>query len=101
MRKILIVTAAVLVVGVGVAWRVFHVDDLIHIGAGYTAQQTCACLFISHRSLESCQGDLEPLARRAVAITVDESGGTVTTRSFFVSRATARYEKDFGCALAD
>ena len=45
------------------AWHAFHLSDLAFIGAGYAAEQTCSCLFVSHRTLESCRTDLEPLAR--------------------------------------
>jgi len=97
MRKRLLVAGAVVIVGAIVAVRFLHVPDLINIGAGYTAEQTCACLFVSHRSAESCRGDLEPLARWFVSVT--PGADTVTVRSFLVSRATARYEKQFGCTL--
>jgi hypothetical protein len=97
MRKRLFVAAAVLVVGAVFAIRLLHVPDLMHIGAGYTAEQTCACLFISHRTLDSCRGDLEPMARRFVAIT--PGADSVTARSFVFSSATARFQKTFGCSL--
>jgi hypothetical protein len=97
MRKRLLVAAAVLIVGVVVAIRVLHLPDLVHIGAGYTAEQTCACLFISRRTLESCRGDLEPMARWLVAIT--PGADSVTARSFVFSSATARFQKSFGCSL--
>src|SRR5258708_39299181 len=29
----------------------------IYIGAGYTAEQTCACVFVSHRTPDSCRGE--------------------------------------------
>jgi hypothetical protein len=99
MRKRFLLVTAVAIVGAVVAVRLLKVPDLVHIGAGYTAQQTCACLFVSHRSLESCRGDLEPMARMFVSI---KPGPTeVTARSFMVSEATARYQKNFGCALED
>jgi hypothetical protein len=99
MRKRLLLVAAVLIVVGIVAFRVFRVGDLAYIGAGYTAEQTCACLFVSHRSAESCNGDLEPMARWFVSITPGTD--TVTARSFLIARATARYQKDVGCSLQD
>lgn len=95
-KRFLVAVAAVLVAGV-VAVRVLRLPDLVHIGAGYAAEQTCACLFVSHRDLESCRGDLEPMARWFVAIT--PSADSVTARSFVLSRATARFQKNFGCSL--
>jgi hypothetical protein len=87
------------VAGAVVAWRVLRLSDLSEIGAGYAAQQTCACLFISRRSPESCRMDLDPLARRLVSVKI--GAAEVTARSMGVARATARYEKAFGCSLVD
>jgi hypothetical protein len=96
-RKRLLVGAAVLLVAGAIAWRVLHLSDLMHIGAGYVAEQTCSCLFVSGRSAESCRGDLEPLAQKLVRFTAGD--GEVTARAFFISSATARYQKGFGCTL--
>jgi hypothetical protein len=97
MRKRFLVAAAIVIVGAVLAVRALRVPDLMHIGAGYTAEQTCACLFVSRRTLESCRAELEPMARWFVAIT--PAADAVTARSFVFSRATARYQKNFGCSL--
>jgi hypothetical protein len=76
-----------------------HFFALAPIGAGYAAEQTCACLFISRRAPESCRGDLDPLARILVSVHAEESA--VTANAFGVATATARYQKDFGCTLRD
>jgi hypothetical protein len=104
MRKrslmILGLIAAVLMVAGVASWRYFHIADLVHIGAGYSARQTCACLFVSRRSAESCRADLDPLAQRL--ITVEIGAQQVTARSVGgLARATARYQMGFGCSLAD
>jgi hypothetical protein len=88
-----------LLVAVVVAWRVFRVPLLVNIGTGYAAQQTCACLFVSGRTIESCLGDLEPLARKLISI--HPGAAEVTASSFALATATARYEKGFGCSLRD
>jgi len=90
---------AVTVVAGFAAFRALRLSDLAHIGTGYAAQQTCACVFISHRSLASCVTDLEPLARRLVSVRV----GTheVTAHTLGMSRTVARYEQGFGCSLRD
>jgi hypothetical protein len=99
-RKRLALGAVVLLlVGVIVAWRVFRVPLLLDIGTGYAAQQTCACLFVSGRTIESCLGDLEPLARKLISI--DPGPAEVTASGFIVKTATARYESGFGCSLRD
>jgi hypothetical protein len=84
---------------VAIAWRSFHLSDMAVIGAGYAAEQTCSCMFISHRALESCRADLDPLARWLVS--VRSTPAEVTASAFGFARATARYDRDFGCTLED
>src|ERR1043166_446304 len=93
--------AALLVLAIAgvVAWRVLRVPLLLNIGTGYAAQQTCACMFVSGRSLDSCLGDLEPLARKLIS--VRPGTAEVTASGFALETATARYEKGFGCSLRD
>jgi hypothetical protein len=98
-KRVLLGVAAFFVVGVPVAWRVFRVSDLLHIGAGYTAQQTCACVLVSGRPLDSCMTDLDPLARRLISVRVGAS--EVTASALGLASATARFEKGFGCSLSD
>ncbi len=94
-----LIVIAVLVVAGAITWRALHLSELARIGAGYAAEQTCACLFVGARSMASCKSDLEPLAQKLVSIEVgvDE----VTATSFGVSRATAQYHKGYGCSLKD
>jgi hypothetical protein len=91
--------AGVFGAGAIAAWRMFRLSELASIGAGYAAEQTCACLFVSHRTPESCRTDLEPLARWLVSVRA--GADEVTARAFGVATATARYEKNFGCTLRD
>jgi hypothetical protein len=90
---------AILVVAGAITWRALHLSELTHIGAGYSAQQTCSCMFVSGRSLASCRSDLAPMAQKLVSIhvTLDE----VTATALGVSRATSRYHKGLGCSLQD
>jgi hypothetical protein len=98
-KQVVVGVGALFFVGAIVAWRVFRVPDLLRIGTGYTAQQTCACLLVSGRTLDSCMTDLEPLARRLISVRV---GATeVTASAFGVASATARFQKGFGCSLSD
>lgn len=99
-RKRLALGAVVLLlVAVIVAWRVFRVPLMLNIGTGYAAQQTCACLFVSARTLESCLGDLDPLARKLISI--HPGTAEVTASGFYLTTAIARYESGFGCSLRD
>ena len=98
-KRLALGVLVVLVAAVAVAWRVFRVSLLLNIGTGYAAQQTCACVFISGRTLESCLGDLDPLARKLIS--VHPGAAEVTASGLFLDTATARYEKGFGCSLRD
>ena len=79
------------------AWRTFRVSALLEAGAGYSAQQPCACLWVSGRTLESCKTDLDPLARKLVSIRV--GANQLTASGLGIATATATYEKGFGCSL--
>jgi hypothetical protein len=97
---ILGLVAALLVIAGAASWRYFRLSELAHIGAGYVARQTCACLFISRRSAHSCRMDLDPLAQRVVSVEIGPQ--QVTARSMGgIARATARYQPGSGCALSD
>jgi hypothetical protein len=98
-KRILFGVAAVIVIASAIAWQKLRLTELSHIGAGYAAEQTCSCVFVSGRTLESCVNDLEPLARRVISVRV--GNGEVTGRALFVAAATARYEEAFGCSLRD
>lgn len=89
--------ALVILLAAAFAWRRYRVSALLDAGAGYSAQQTCACLWVSGRTLESCKTDLDPLARRLVSIRV--GADEVTASGFGIATATASYEKGFGCSL--
>jgi hypothetical protein len=98
-KRIALGVVVFLVVAVAIAWRVFRVPLMVNIGTGYVAQQTCACLFVSGRTIDSCLGDLDPLARKLIS--VHPGADEVTASGFAVVTATARYEKGFGCSLRD
>jgi hypothetical protein len=89
--------AFAILLGAVFAWRTFRVSALLDAGAGYSAQQTCACLWVSGRALESCKTDLDPLARKLVAIHVGTN--EVTASGLGVATATATFEKGSGCSL--
>ena len=98
-RKRTLFGAAAVIVMAAVAWKTLRLAELSHIGAGYAAEQTCSCVFVSGRPLESCVNDLEPLARGVISVRVGDR--EVTGTALFVSAATARYEEAFGCSLRD
>ncbi len=71
---------------------------LAFIGAGYAAQQTCACLFTSGRSLDSCRGDLDKLAQRMVRL---EPGEHLVHARAVLASATSRWDPVYGCMLEE
>ena len=74
---------------------------LMRIGTGYAAKQTCSCVFISGRTKENCQKDLEPLARRTISISIAQGEPEVWTHAFGWVRARARYQRNLGCSLIE
>jgi hypothetical protein len=78
-----------------------HLLTLVRIGPGYSAEITCACVFVSGRTPESCSGDLDLLARRLVSVSVAPASRSVTASSFGLVRRTARYLDGYGCSLED
>lgn len=94
-----LIVIAVLVLAGAITWRALHLTEMAYIGAGYAAEQTCSCMFISARSLASCKTDLEPLAQKLVSVSVNLD--EVTATAFGFSKATARYHKGLGCSLKD
>ena len=99
-RKLIVFGVLAVFVFAGlVVWRKLRLSELVNIGAGYAAEQTCACIFISHRPLASCTTDLEPLAQRLVSVRVGTN--EVSAHTFGLGRTVARYEQGFGCTLRD
>lgn len=90
---------AVVVIGAAV-WSGRGVYAEARIGTTYVAKQTCSCLFIAHRSMESCKTDyaakdVEPLSWKtgADSVTVSALGGLISAKSV--------YEDGFGCHPVD
>ena len=93
------VIAVVLLVLAGIGAVVYGPRGLMlgRIGAGYAAQQVCACVFVSGRKHESCQQELNPLARKIVWTEVGDQ--QVTASALGLAKATSRHEQGFGCTL--
>ncbi len=101
MRK-WVLLAGILVVGGAIAVAVkMQLPTLIEIGPGYSADLTCGCVFISGRTPESCIGDLDPLARRLVSVSVAPASRSVTARAVGLVHRTARYRDGYGCTVED
>ena len=94
-----ILGSAALVFGAG-AWFAHRMVEQARIGTAYVAKLTCSCLFVSHRSMQSCGSDYdmpaaklltEEVGERSVAVSVP--GHLITTRAVF--------DQGFGCHLVN
>ncbi len=83
-----------------VAWSLR--DDLAYarLATGFAAKQTCSCLHITGRTLDSCMADFPEDARSMIAI--EQDGDTVRASVLFgAMSAEATYSEEYGCAFAD
>ncbi len=99
-RWVWIGSLAVVALGAGAAWSMR--DDLAYarIATGYAAKQTCSCVHVSGRALESCVAEFPEEARDQITITQD--GALVRAGVLFGAvSAQARYEEGFGCTILD
>lgn len=70
------------------------------LATGFAAKQTCSCLHISGRTLESCLADFPADARNA--LTVTPKGNAVRASVLFGAiSAEAVYEEDYGCRIVN
>lgn len=70
------------------------------IGTVYVAKQTCSCLFVAGRPLESCRTDYDPAALEPLTVETSDSGVKVSALAGLVS-AQAKFEPGFGCHPAN
>lgn len=75
-----------------------HYAPFARIGAAYAAKQTCSCLFVSGRPLESCLQDFSPRDRALLSIRA-EAEAVRTSALGGLASARARFEPGFGCSL--
>jgi hypothetical protein len=81
-------------------WNVKDDVAYAHIATGYAAKQTCSCVHVSGRALDSCIGDFPEEARTQITIAQD---GAITRASvlFGAVSAQAQFEDGFGCTLTN
>lgn len=90
--------AALVLVFIGV--KVSDGLTYVNIATGYTAQQTCACLHVSGRTLDSCKSDYPADAVRQ--ITFDTTGDRVrVSAAGGLFKAEATYDERYGCRLVN
>ena len=94
-----VLAIAVLLVGGG-AWASRDQVAYARIATGYAAKQTCSCLHVSGRALDSCMADFAEDARRQISIAAD--GDRVRASVLFGAvSAEAAFEPDYGCRILD
>jgi hypothetical protein len=71
---------------------------MARIAVTYAAEQTCACLFVSGRAMDSCLVDLGSGVARLLSF---ETGPTAVTASMLgLFSARAEFDEGFGCHVA-
>jgi hypothetical protein len=90
-----ITAVLVLLVGIGV-WGARDTLATVRIGTTYVAKQTCSCLFVAGRPLDSCSTDFDPESLRSLDVVTGDSAVTVSALGGLIS-ARAEFEKGFGC----
>jgi len=94
-----VLAVAVLAIGAG-AWASRGQVDYANIATGYAAKQTCSCLHVSERKLDSCIADFPEDARDNITITQD--GNSVHASVLFGAiSAEAIYEEEYGCRIVN
>jgi hypothetical protein len=82
------------------AWGLQGPLAYARIATGYTAKQTCSCLHVSGRPMESCVTDYPADAIRNVSIAAE--GDRVRVAALFGAfKAEAVYEDGFGCRILE
>jgi hypothetical protein len=93
----LVVAAAAIA---GAAWAARGPVNYARIATGYAAKQTCSCVFVSGRDLDSCIADFPPEAGSNINVAVE--GETVRASVLFGAiGAEAVYEDAYGCRIAN
>ena len=92
-----VLVAALVVIAAG-AWASRGQVAYAGIATGYAAKQTCSCLHVSGRTLESCLADFSEETRNN--ITIAEDGDIVRASGLFGAISSeATYAEEFGCQI--
>lgn len=84
----------------GGAWASRDQLAYARIATGYAAKQTCSCLHVSGRALESCMGDFPEDARQQISVA--QNGDHVRASVLFGAiSAEAVFEPEYGCRILD
>ena len=99
--KVVLIGAAVLVALVAIAlYAGRDTWATAKIGTVYVAKQTCSCLFVAGRPMESCRTDYDPEAIKPLTVETTDRSVKVSALAGLVS-AQADFEPGFGCHPAN
>ena len=94
-KWLLIIGVLVVLIGVGV-WSSKDTFATARTGTAYVAKQTCSCLFVAGRPLDSCHTDFDATAVRSLDVSVTANSVTVSALGGLIS-ARAQYDQGYGC----
>ncbi len=84
----------------GLVWSLQDEVQYARIATGYAAKQTCSCLNVSGRTLDSCVADFPEESRGLIS--VKQEGQNVRASVLFGAiGAEATYEEGYGCEIGD
>lgn len=70
------------------------------IGTVYVAKQTCSCLFVAGRPMDSCRTDYDLAALKPLTVETTDKSVKVSALAGLVS-ARSEFEPGFGCHPAN
>ena len=82
----------------GTAWSLRDDVEFARIATAYAAKQTCSCLHVGGRPLDSCIADFPDEARGPISIS-EEAGGVRASVLFGAVSTQAVFEDGFGCRI--
>jgi hypothetical protein len=100
-RKRWFLIGAIALAGVALPGLVWSLQDEVQyarIATGYAAKQTCSCVNVSGRALDSCMADFPEDARGMISVKQD--GANVSASVLFGAiSAEATFEEGYGCRI--
>lgn len=87
-----------LLLGGFLVWKFPAFRAQAELGSAYAARIGCSCRYVQGRSLDSCQGDLEP-GMEMVSLTEDPATRTITGSVPLLAARSARFAGASGCLL--
>lgn len=94
---LVIILALSVVVGATMWSRIHKTYIFVDLATHFTAKQTCSCLYVSQRSIQSCLKDLPSESVESLKIVTTKTG--VKVSAFGLVNAEAVHKPGLGCQL--